>query len=259
MAKKSLELARIFRVGRGTGNTGIFFLTSQCIWFKVSFSFLNQNIYCGYLKELSKWAVHPKQMLILKLMTRFLHLKNCVHPDLWEPDNFSVLAWQSLRLCHIYNNIYSYSFLEDDTVLRRDLLYRFSFILIYRHPPTLESTPKKMVVISQVKIDKILNLKRWISLNICFGCSKQPSHGDDCFEHPQHMIWLRNKKILILIMQLSSGLGYNHWFYLGFWQAFFLIYHYIWGKMKKFITIRKWDVSIGHNCSCLNHSQYEFI
>ena len=29
---------------------------------------------------------------------------------------------------------------------------------------------------------------------MCFGCSKEPSHGDGSFEYPQHMIWLRNKK-----------------------------------------------------------------
>ena len=33
-----------------------------------------------------------------------------------------------------------------------------------------------------------------ISLNMCFGCSKELSHGDRSFEHPQHMFWLRNKK-----------------------------------------------------------------
>ena len=33
-----------------------------------------------------------------------------------------------------------------------------------------------------------------ISLNICFGCSKEPSHRDCSLEYPQHMFWLRNKK-----------------------------------------------------------------
>ena len=32
------------------------------------------------------------------------------------------------------------------------------------------------------------------SLNICFGCSIEPSHWDGSIEHPQHMFWLRNKK-----------------------------------------------------------------
>ena len=33
-----------------------------------------------------------------------------------------------------------------------------------------------------------------ISKNMCFGCSKEPSHRDGSFEYPQHMFWLRNKK-----------------------------------------------------------------
>ena len=34
----------------------------------------------------------------------------------------------------------------------------------------------------------------FISLNMCLGCSKEPSHRDGSFEYPQHMFWLRNKK-----------------------------------------------------------------
>ena len=33
-----------------------------------------------------------------------------------------------------------------------------------------------------------------ISLNMCFGCSKELSHQDGSFEYPQHTFWLRNKK-----------------------------------------------------------------
>ena len=33
-----------------------------------------------------------------------------------------------------------------------------------------------------------------MSLNMCFRCSKEPSHRDGSFEYPQHMFWLRNKK-----------------------------------------------------------------
>ena len=33
-----------------------------------------------------------------------------------------------------------------------------------------------------------------VSLNICFGCSKEPSHRDGSFEYPQHMFSLRNEK-----------------------------------------------------------------
>ena len=33
-----------------------------------------------------------------------------------------------------------------------------------------------------------------ISLNMCFGCSKEASHLDGSFEYPQHILWLKNKK-----------------------------------------------------------------
>ena len=41
---------------------------------------------------------------------------------------------------------------------------------------------------------KIVIIFLYISLNICFWCSKEPSHRDRSFEYPQHMFWLRNKK-----------------------------------------------------------------
>ena len=41
---------------------------------------------------------------------------------------------------------------------------------------------------------------------MCFGCSKEPSHLDGSFEYPQHMFWLRNKKIIFSYALLSGGL-----------------------------------------------------
>ena len=38
---------------------------------------------------------------------------------------------------------------------------------------------------------------------MCFGCSKEPSHWDGSFEHPQHMFWLRNKKNSFQLRTLS--------------------------------------------------------
>ena len=46
---------------------------------------------------------------------------------------------------------------------------------------------------------KIANIFLPVSLNICFGCSKEPSHWDSSFEYPQYMFWLRNKKIIFLL------------------------------------------------------------
>ena len=42
-----------------------------------------------------------------------------------------------------------------------------------------------------------------VSFNICFGCSKEPSHLDGSFEYPQHMFWLRNKKITFSLGTLN--------------------------------------------------------
>ena len=57
-----------------------------------------------------------------------------------------------------------------------------------------------IVVITWVQLNKSferksVNIFLSISLNMCFGCSKEPSLGDDSFEYPQHIFWLRNKKM----------------------------------------------------------------
>ena len=41
---------------------------------------------------------------------------------------------------------------------------------------------------------KIAFISLPISLNMCFGCSKEQSHREGSFEYPQHMFWLSNKK-----------------------------------------------------------------
>ena len=53
---------------------------------------------------------------------------------------------------------------------------------------------------------KIVNIFLPISFNIYFGCSKEPSHGDSYFEYPQHMFWLRNKKVVFWYELLTKGL-----------------------------------------------------
>ena len=47
-----------------------------------------------------------------------------------------------------------------------------------------------------------------ISLNMCFGCSKEPSHRDGSFEYPQQKIRKNNFQLRTLIWRpaLSSGL-----------------------------------------------------
>ena len=51
---------------------------------------------------------------------------------------------------------------------------------------------------------KIVNIFLPISLNICFGCSKEPSHWGGSFQYPQHMFWLRNKKNYFLVCTLNQ-------------------------------------------------------
>ena len=51
----------------------------------------------------------------------------------------------------------------------------------------------------QIFLPKIVNIFLSFNFNICFGCSKEPSHWDGSFEYPQHMFWLRNKKKIFLI------------------------------------------------------------
>ena len=48
--------------------------------------------------------------------------------------------------------------------------------------------------VKQKNMRKIGIIVLTIHLNMCFGCSKEPSHRDGSFEYPQRMFWLRNKK-----------------------------------------------------------------
>ena len=50
---------------------------------------------------------------------------------------------------------------------------------------------------------KIVNVFLPISLIICFGCSKEPSHWDGSFEYQQHILWLRNKKNTFSVPNLN--------------------------------------------------------
>ena len=47
-----------------------------------------------------------------------------------------------------------------------------------------------------------------ISLNMCFRCSKEPSHRDGSFEYPQHMFWFRNKKNNFQLRTFIWGPGF---------------------------------------------------
>ena len=53
---------------------------------------------------------------------------------------------------------------------------------------------------------KIVHVFLPIRFNMCFGCIKELSHSDGSFEYPQHMFWLRNKKLFFLFALLTKGL-----------------------------------------------------
>ena len=68
--------------------------------------------------------------------------------------------------------------------------------------------PIKGPVKQNKKLSKIAIIVLSISLNMCFGCSKVPSHRDGSLEYPQHMFWLRNKKNKFHLRTLIWGLAY---------------------------------------------------
>ena len=63
--------------------------------------------------------------------------------------------------------------------------------------------------LSKIFKHKIVIIFLSISLTMCFGCSKEPSHPDGSFEYPQHMIWLRNKKNNFQLHTLIRGPGFE--------------------------------------------------
>ena len=61
---------------------------------------------------------------------------------------------------------------------------------------------------------KIVNIFLPIIVSLCYRCSKEPSHRDGSFENPQHMFWLRNKKVVFLLRTLNYRPVYEHKFLL---------------------------------------------
>ena len=51
------------------------------------------------------------------------------------------------------------------------------------------------VQITELFMCKIVIILLSISLNICLGYSKEPSHEDGSSEYPQHVFWLKNNKM----------------------------------------------------------------
>ena len=65
-------------------------------------------------------------------------------------------------------------------------------------------------MLSKNNLHKIVIIFFSISLNMCFGCYKEQSHRDGPFGYPQHMLCLRNKKIIFSYTFLSGGVHYTY-------------------------------------------------
>ena len=85
-------------------------------------------------------------------------------------------------------------------------LWRVCAFIRYKTPQYLFMDILNIGPDRQSNLPKIVNILLSININICFGCSKEPSHWDGSFEHPQHMFWLRNKKIIFEYTLLSEGM-----------------------------------------------------
>ena len=72
--------------------------------------------------------------------------------------------------------------------------------------PQSQITDQPIGPVKQKNKRKIVIIIISISWNMCFGCSKELSHWDGSFGYPQHMFWLRNKKIILRYVLLSGGL-----------------------------------------------------
>ena len=83
---------------------------------------------------------------------------------------------------------------------------------------------------SKTNLRKIVIIFLFISLNMCFGCSKELSHRDVSFEYPQHMFWLRNKKNNFRLRTLIWGPAENtHFIYIYFAN---LLWIYLYSKQS---------------------------
>ena len=72
------------------------------------------------------------------------------------------------------------------------LYFEFEIILQFYNLEAWSCTT--WVQIRIVCAPKIAFISLLINSNMCFVCSKEPSHWDGSFEYPQHMFWLSNKK-----------------------------------------------------------------
>ena len=73
-----------------------------------------------------------------------------------------------------------------ELICKVDLLEDNEYLYLNTHLNYIDSVEQKFRL-------KIVNIFLSISLNLCFGCSKEPPQVGS-FEYPQHIFWMRNKK-----------------------------------------------------------------
>ena len=77
---------------------------------------------------------------------------------------------------------------------------------------------------------KIVNIFSLISFNMCFGCSKEPSHWDSSFEYQQHIFGWVIKKFILGFTLLTKG------------RCMSCIWAKIWQKGPSGNKSQKWDI-----------------
>ena len=184
--------------------------------FKITFHLFNHNIWYRYSKESSQWEgsfKHPKQ--ILKLMSKkfstILSPTFLAHRSRRLMGELIVYQWLWLCLSSILSillsfNIFKHPLLWNHWTNLIQILYRDSLgywspinVLKLFFSETIRSIELKfhMKTPHSFRLTKFVNIFLPISFNICFRCSKEPYlwDGSRSFKYPQHMFWLRNKKI----------------------------------------------------------------
>ena len=68
-------------------------------------------------------------------------------------------------------------------------VYTLVSAYIYIHTLNMQAAKASHIIgpVKQKHLRKIVIIFLSISLSICFGCSKEPSHQDGSFEYQQHM------------------------------------------------------------------------
>ena len=144
-------------------------------------------------------ALNLSDVVFIKL----LNVGNCWHLNIHEQDKFRAqLSW-AWKKSFINSSpeplLLAYSKYEGRWRLRPQFIplnmletlpWAFK-VCIYAKLPKSHDRPSD----KQKFWRKIVIIFLSISSNVCFGCSKEPSHWDRSFEHLKHMYWLRNKKM----------------------------------------------------------------